>query len=221
MRRYSVVWLVVVLVAATGWAQGPVGLQIAETAGPKPVGQVLWSGGLCIGDDTTFYGVRGALALSEAVQLFCDAGIVDMDDVDEDIGIKVGGLVALPVELPFDAGVRGTYETVFFDDFDYYALSVMGVGSVDAAAYVAGLSLYGGLGLAYWDAEVEGEGVGEWVWVDERGAFRRSSVDSEDDAVEVAFSLGALYDMTGRLSAFAEYSHVDDSFLGLGVRLAL
>jgi len=222
MKRICAVSLVVVIVATAAWAQGPVGLMVSETAAPKAPGAKMIAGGVTIGDDSDFFGGRFSAGVFENLLLFGDVGILNSDDIDEsDPGIQIGGIYSVPVDLPVDLAARGAYATVFFDDYDYYSLSAMALASKDLEVEAHPLSVYGGIGLLYWEVEADVTVPIVVGQQDGTGVPGVTRVHAKDDDTEIVVVAGAILDITEQLSVYVEYNHVDDSFFGGGVRWAL
>jgi len=213
MKRIAFILGVVFLAAVTAMAQGPVGLMVGDTFELREPRAMMAGAGINVGEDTTFFGARFTMSLTERVCAFGDIGIIDIDDLDDDPGIQIGAVYTFTDgEQAFDLGVRGAYATVFFDDFDYSSLSGMLVGSMSLDAQVEGLSVYGGVGLLFWESDVDGRIV-------VRGEVVSATID--DDDTETVLAVGIVHDLSSRLSVYAEYNHVDDSFFGGGVRCSL
>lgn len=210
MKKLRIIFAVLLAGTAVSLAQGPIGLMVSETAARKSAGSTVLAGGVTIGDNSEFYGGRLSGAVSEQVTLFGDVGIADFDNVEgSDPGVQMGAIVNLPADVPVDLAARGAFATAFFDDVDYYSLSGMLLASKDLTTDVRGLSLYGGVGLFYWNEDRE------------IGGPPGSDHHVENDDTELALAVGAILDVTDRLDLYIEFNEVDDSFLGGGVRWAL
>ena len=186
-------------------AQG-YGLGIAELADAPAQGLVRTTGGAVLGADITFVGVRGTYAPATGLGVFADAGFVDVDGFDLGLGIQFGALCALPLELPVPVAValRGTVYTAFVENLGVLGLHAGGVASYGLEQVLAGLSVYGGLGISY-----------------TRWRLERVRGDIDDADSDLALSLGALYAASERLSFFAELGHAGDMHVGLGCRFDL
>ncbi len=178
-------------------AQG-VGLQVGDTADARAAGQFQVTPGAVFGDDVSFYGLRESYSVFDELRVFLDLGAINAKDSDVDFGAQVGALACLPSEdLICDLGLRTAIYYINTDIWDLLGASLMLVTSDETI--LDNLFVYGGVG----------------------GDFSIKTMDSsEDDETEVnpAFSLGALYRFTDRLSLYLEVTHVDDVFFGGGLR---
>lgn len=177
------------------------GVPVATDASPAVGGSFSASGGIVLGDNINLYGGRFTFNMTDELSLFGDAGLVDADNLDMGFGVQGGALFRLPEfpDIPLDFGVRGTfsYGTISDDvDLDFMALNVMGLASFTIDEM---FSVYGVLGLAYIRTEVSFRGF--------------SSTDSD---TEPAIGVGVLANFTPEISAYAEFIHIDDPWIGIG-----
>ncbi len=177
------------------------GVPVATDASPAVGGSFSASGGIVLGDNVNLYGGRFTFNMTDELSLFGDAGLVDADNLDMGFGVQGGALFRLPEfpDIPLDFGVRGTfsYGTISDDvDLDFMALNVMGLASFTIDEM---FSVYGVLGLAYIRTEVSFRGF--------------SSTDSD---TEPAIGVGVLANFTPEISAYAEFIHIDDPWIGIG-----
>ncbi len=177
------------------------GVPVATDASPAVGGSFSASGGIVLGDNINLYGGRFTFNMTDELSLFGDAGLVDADNLDMGFGVQGGALFRLPEfpDIPLDFGVRGTfsYGTISDDvDLDFMALNVMGLASYTIDEM---FSVYGVLGLAYIRTEVSFRGF--------------SSTDSD---TEPAIGVGVLANFTPEISAYAEFIHIDDPWIGIG-----
>ena len=213
MRKIMLMAGCVVMMANLVLAQG-FDLQVAESAAATEQGQLRVTGGFNTGEsddlDLMYFGGRLSYGLVENLLVFAGAGLVDTDSdsLDSAVCVSGGPQYALPMELPVDVAVRATLAKPFFDDIevgsgrkesvDVLTMTVMGIASKELT--VTGLTVYGGAG------------------------FARTSTDvgnNDDSETDLALTGGALYQVNDMFSAFAEVTHVDDLFLGAGVRVDL
>ncbi len=196
--------LALTLAPWTVHAQG-LGLPLGETAAPFETGQVRATGAITLGDDVDLYGARVAYATSPNLQIFGDAGIVDIDAFDSGLGLQGGLIYRIEMDAPIDLGLRGTGYTAFLDDLDHlFGFSAGVLVSVPVAD--APLSLYGYVGLAHTRL---------------KASFRHpvfGRVRFRDNNTEPAITLGALFAVNDQFSLFGEFSHVDDPFVSIGAR---
>ncbi len=177
------------------------GVPVATDASPAVGGSFSASGGIVLGDNVNLYGGRFTFNMTDELSLFGDAGLVDADNLDMGFGVQGGALFRLPEfpDIPLGFGVRGTfsYGTISDDvDLDFMALNVMGLASFTIDEM---FSVYGVLGLAYIRTEVSFRGF--------------SSTDSD---TEPAIGVGVLANFTPEISAYAEFIHIDDPWIGIG-----
>lgn len=177
------------------------GVPVATDASPAVGGSFSASGGIVLGDNINLYGGRFTFNMTDELSLFGDAGLVDADNLDMGFGVQGGALFRLPEfpDIPLGFGVRGTfsYGTISDDvDLDFMALNVMGLASFTIDEM---FSVYGVLGLAYIRTEVSFRGF--------------SSTDSD---TEPAIGVGVLANFTPEISAYAEFIHIDDPWIGIG-----
>ncbi len=177
------------------------GVPVATDASPAVGGSFSASGGIVLGDNINLYGGRFTFNMTDELSLFGDAGLVDADNLDMGFGVQGGALFRLPEfpDIPLGFGVRGTfsYGTISDDvDLDFMALNVMGLASYTIDEM---FSVYGVLGLAYIRTEVSFRGF--------------SSTDSD---TEPAIGVGVLANFTPEISAYAEFIHIDDPWIGIG-----
>ncbi|MFZ4398375.1 MAG: hypothetical protein ACOYOU_22400, partial [Kiritimatiellia bacterium] len=81
-----------------------IGLQVADTAEARTVGDLDVTAGTVFGNDVAFYGVRGTYNLLNELRVFADIGSVDVDGLH--FASQVGALCSLPDEFISDLGVR-------------------------------------------------------------------------------------------------------------------
>lgn len=211
MKRLAATLFMVLALVANTMGQG-FGLQIAETAAPDKAGVARFTGGVTLGDDTTFFGGRIAYSLADGVMGFADLGWVDVDEWDGGPGLQVGGIFSLPLQqMPFNMALRGTVYKPFIDsDVSIVGFSLWGVISaplsmgapVKKGAAHKGVSIYGGVGFDH-----------------QRVTIDAGSHDVSDSNTDVGVSIGAIIYVNDQLSFYGELSHVDDPFFGGGIRL--
>lgn len=116
--------LVLIAFASPVWAV--LGLPYAQEAGVRQ-GDVLITGGLTVGEfpdsdgdvDVLMLGGRFGYGVMDGLQLFGGFGMIDVDvDIDDDPDapdldfdnepyLQLGALYTLPLDLPFELGLRG------------------------------------------------------------------------------------------------------------------
>lgn len=179
------------------------GVPVATDASRVLAGTFDVSGGLVLGDDINLYGGRLTYNLTDELSLFGDLGLIDADNLDMGFGGQGGALLRLPnlPDVPMDFGVRGTlgFGTISDDvDIDFLSVSALGLASytIDET-----FSVYGVAGLAYIRSKVSFNGF--------------SSTDSD---TEPAVGVGVTASFTPELSAYAEFIHIDDPWIGVGAK---
>ena len=204
MRRKTLLTLTM-----AGWIAGAAqaqiaGLPVADTAARGMIGDMTVSGGLVLGDDLNLYGGRGGFHVLNELSIFGDFGIVDPDRGDAGFGLQAGSLFTLPPipDLLVDFGLRGTIGYANLDQrFNGEKVGVdittVTAGGVASMAVDEILSVYGFLGLAY---------------------IRTSASGFSGSDTEPALGIGALVDFAPDLSVYAEAMHVDDLWIGMGLR---
>ncbi|MFH0953474.1 MAG: hypothetical protein V1873_04005 [Verrucomicrobiota bacterium] len=224
--RFSVVVALLFALSLSALGQG-FGLQVADTAGPGNAGAMRVTAGLVMGkfadSDVSFYGARYTYVALESLSVFGDVGAVKLEDPFEvSPSFQVGALYSLPIDtLPVDLGLRGTLFKPLIKDvtedgvdleLSVWGMSFMLVGSgcLEAAPE---LSLYGGIGAVYWEAEWRS---GAGIPPEDDIHFQAISKDSD---TEFALTAGALYQLDDAWSVYGEASYIDDMFFGAGVRL--
>ena len=78
-------------------------------------------------------------------------------------------------------------------EVDLYALALYGVGILPLTDQ---FELFAKLGIAYWDAEVD-------------GSFLGISASDDEDGTDLAYGLGASFAFTDQLAARVEYERID------------
>ncbi len=184
-----------------------IGLPVATDASRVVGGTFDVSGGIVLGDDVNFYGGRFNFNVTDELSVFGDLGLIDIDRLDMGYGAQGGVLFRLPEfpDIPLDFGVRGTlgYGMVSDDfDVDYLTLSALGLASYTIDEM---FSVYGVLGLAYVRQEISGRVEG----------FSVSATDSETDP---AIGVGVQVKFMPEMSAYVEFIHIDDPWIGLGAK---
>lgn len=202
MNKWMAV-LVVLMMAVPTMAQFA-GLPIAGGATAPGAGAAGISAGLVMGDDFNLYGGRVSFAPMAGLALFGDAGVIDPDgDADAGLALQGGGLFSLPLDLPVDVGLRGTFGLAGFD-MEGGELSMWDItGGVLASKTIEKLTPYAFLGLHHVDTTVDIDGGGE----------------VSDDETDLAVAGGVVFAVSEQLSFYAEIAHIDDVFVGGGVRV--
>ena len=212
MKKGIFVLLVVLFFAVQANAQ-MAGLPIAGSAVPLEAEMKRVSAGFVIGDDYNMFGGRFSYGLANDISVFGDFGMVDPDGGDAGWGIQIGGLYGIPVgNLPFDFAARGTFGYASLDQkfrvFDpstettrsqTFSTDIItsNIGAL-ASTDVDMITLYGYLGFNY---------------------FRISNGGS-DSEIDPAIGGGALFHATEQASIYLELMHIDDLWLGFGLRYA-
>ena len=199
MKKWIIV-LVALMMAVPAMAQ-LAGLPIAGGAG---AGQgVQASGGIVLGDDFNLYGVRLALAPAPQLKIFGDVGALDPDEGDMGFGAQGGVQYTLPVDLPVDLAVRGVVGMAAFD-LDGGDVTMLDLnGGLVVSKTIEQFTPYGFVGLNYLDTEIDLDGGGE----------------VSDDETDLAVAGGVVFAVSEQLSFYAEIAHIDDLFVGGGVRV--
>jgi len=193
-------------VPTTVFAQG-LGLPVAEDAAPGEPDAWWTTVGVVLGDHVNLYGARAAYQATPDLLVFGDAGIMDPDFAGSGLAIQAGGIHALKLDSPVDLGLRATVFAAFPSQVDTYGVSGGLLASTTVSSADA-LTLYGYAGLVYARSKVT-------VGIPLLG--RRSTTTSD---TELALTLGALFQVRSDLSLFAELSHVDNTFVAAGARVA-
>ncbi len=218
LKKLFVVGVLACITATAVMAQG-IGLQIADTAVPLAIGQARVTGGFVVADEVAFIGGRAALGLSEAVGVFADVGMLDVDGADSGPALQGGLTFAIPAAVPVDLSVRGTLFSAFIEDVDVFGFSIAGVMSGDLGQIVPGMSVFGAVGLVYtsWEIDVEIPNLEINGLVILEGSTESFSEDETDPLI----SGGVLFEFNEVFSVYAEISHIDDILFGAGARLNL
>lgn len=197
---------VTLMVVITQMARGQgLGLPIAEVAAPSDAGLSRATVGVVAGDDVSVYGARASYGLPNVIAtLFGDIGVVDFQGLDYGASIQIGGQCALNVAVPVDLALRGSLFTTIAGDVDIAGVALTGLVS-GQVIQIPILSVYGGLGVAQtrWNADAD---ITDW---------------EDHDEINVTLTAGGIVKLSPTLSFYAEVSHVDDAFLGAGIRLEL
>ena len=205
MKNFLIVFLAVFFLSATAYGN-MAGLPIAGGAVPLSQGMKSVSGGFVLGDDVDLYGGRFAYGMDNRLTIFGDFGFTDPDYGDTGWGIQGGGLYGLKIaEIPFDLAARGTLGYANYDlnypfwrsrnvNIDIVTMNIGAVGSKDFDM----LTLYGYLGVNY----------------------LRVSNGGSDSEVDPAVGGGVLFNLNPQFSLYAELMHIDDPWIGLGLRYA-
>ena len=202
MKKSIVVLLAVLLFAIPANAQ-IAGLPIADSAVPLEAEMKRMSAGFVIGDDYNLFGGRFSYGLADDIAVFGDFGMVDPDSGDSGWGIQIGGLYGIPVgDLPFDLAARGTFGYASLDQkfgnqthsTDIITSNIGALASTD----VDMMTLYGYLGFNY----------------------SRISNGGSDSEIDPAIGGGALFHASEQVSIYLELMHIDDLWLGFGLRYA-
>lgn len=179
-------------------AQG-IGLQVADTADIREPGQLEITAGAVYGDDASFYGIRESYTIFEELRAFLDLGAINADDSDLDFAAQAGALACIPSEdYICDLAVRAVTYFVNADDEDLFGGNLMLISSDETL--LDDLYVYGGLGMD----------------VSNR---KKAGASSSHTEANPALTVGILYHFTESIAAYVEVSHVDDGFIGAGIRL--
>ena len=202
MKKWMAVW-VVVMMAVPALAQF-MGLPMAGGAAAPGAGAAGISAGAVVGDDFNLYGGRASFAPVAGLTVFGGAGVIDPDgDADMGWALQGGGLFTLPLGLPVDVGLRGTFGMAGFD-MDGGELSMWDItGGVLASKTIERLTPYAFLGVHHVDMTVDIDGGGE----------------ASEDETDLAVAGGVSFALNKQFSVYAEIAHIDDPFFGGGVRM--
>ena len=206
MKRF-IVFLAVCALAVPVTAQ-MAGLPVADGATPLGPSVMRASGGIVLGDNMNLYGGRFWMGITEEITAFGDAGILSPDRGDNGFGGQVGGLYALPLDVPFEVAARATLgygkmdQKVFGTSVDI-SITTIGAGVV-GSTIIDAFTIYGYLGLNHTRSKVSYTGG--------------SSSDSDTDP---ALGAGVAYEINPQLSVYGEIMHIDDPWFGVGVRYQL
>jgi opacity protein-like surface antigen len=192
-----------------------IGVPVGRGAEPGLTNDVIVSGGLVLGDEINLYGGRLAYNVLDDVFVFGDLGAVDPDEGDMGYGLQVGGQLTLPPiqNLAVDVAVRGTLGYASVDqkesgikaESDIMTLSLMGVTSYRIDDM---FTVYGVLGFAYSDIEVEARVEGE-------------KFSASDDEFDPAIGVGVSVDLMPQFSVYGEVIHIDEPWIGIGAAMKL
>ncbi len=212
MKKTIVVLLVVLFFAAPANAQ-MAGLPIADSAVPLEAEMKRVGAGFVIGDDFNMFGGRFSYGLADDISVFGDFGVVDPDSGDAGWGIQIGGLYGIPTgNSPLDLAARGTFGYASLDQkfrvFDpstgtttsqTFSIDIItsNIGAL-VSTDIDMMTLYGYLGFNY----------------------SRISNGGSDSEIDPAVGGGALFHASERVSIYAELMHIDDIWLGFGLRYA-
>lgn len=182
------------------------GLPIATSAEEGEVGDMAVSGGVMVGQHFIVLGGRYAHSLMDEAVAFGGAGILFPDRGDAGLGLQVGGQYTLPLidEILVDVAPR---VTLGYSRFDYryrghkdsvnvWMLTAGGVVSYALDEMFTPYAFIGINNARYSHRHYHGSRV-QW---------------------DPALALGVLFHFAPGFSAYAEVMHVDDPWIGLGVR---
>ncbi len=253
--------LLLVVMATPAWAV--LGLPYAQEAVVHE-GQMRISGGLTVGElsdgeaDFLMFGGRFGYGVIEGLEFFGGLGLINVDlDVDDDPDapdldfdnepyLQIGGLYELPLDLPFDVGLRGAIGYARLEDSfrDSEAvntpggpatINISGDIELDLLSINAGLlaskalnpvvSVYGFIGVSHTRVEMDGSARvtsdNRYVmqWLEAEGESRQSESESETNT-DLAVAGGLLVNMAERFSLYAEVGHIDEVWASAGGRFS-
>ena len=253
--------LLLVVVAAPAWAV--LGLPYAQEAVVHE-GQMRITGGLTIGElpdgdaDVLMFGGRFGYGVIDGLELFGGLGLisvdVDMDDdpdaVDLDFDnepyVQIGGLYILPLDLPFDVGLRGAVGYARLEDSFRESeavdtpggpatINISGKIEVDLLSINAGVlaskalnpvvSVYGFVGVSHTRVETDGSArvTSDNPYVMqalEAEGESRQSVSESGSSTDLAVAGGLLVNLAEHFSLYAEVAHIDEVWASAGGRLS-
>ena len=236
-------------------------------------GRWLVSGGISTGRlpdteeavDILMYGARLGYGLTDGLELSGGLGMLNLDldfdvvgdddpnapeiDVDPDFDnepyFQIGVLYTLPLDLPFDIGLRGAVgyasleesnrdsdaihtpagpATVTMEaDFEIDILSI-NAGLLASKSFNPVLSLYGFCGVSYTRTSFDFTGRGSsdnpavMAMIELQGDDRRS-VSETETTTDLAVAGGMIVNLGQRLSLYGEVAHIDEIWGSVGARL--
>ena len=214
--KFFVIAAIAGAMALPAWAG--LGQPFAEDATTE-MGEARVTGAITLESDIKLYGARFTYGLLDGMALFGGLGLADPDDFDTDPYFQLGGLYRLPVQLPFDLALRGSFGIASFED-DWFAGSteldvwMLGVGALGSYRIQQQLDVYGYAGLSIQHTDMT-------VRRDYGDAWGRRRWSDDDTDIEPALAAGALFWLNRELSFFGELAHIDDVFVSFGVRYDL
>ncbi len=255
--------LLLVAFASPGWAV--LGLPYAQEAAVYQ-GDMQITGGLTIGElpdsdgevDVLMLGGRFSYGVMDGLQLFGGFGLIDVDvdmdddpdapdfDFDNEPYLQIGALYTLPLDLPFDLGLRGSLGYARLEDsireseivgtpgggatmihidgdIDVDLLS-MNIGLLGSYAINPTVSVYGFGGVSHTRLEMDMSArvTSEDAFVSQmlaaQGQSRMSDSETET-STDLAVAGGLLLHVVERFSLYAEVAHIDEVWASAGGRL--
>ena len=199
LQTIAVVVLFIALPITTVRAQ-PYGLQVAESVETRSESQLDITAGVVFNSDGSCVGLRDTFACTEDVRIFAEVGAVTLKDANTDLAAQGGFTVSLPIDVPFDLGVRGAVYGSNGDATDTIGGNLMALASKEA--FYPNLFFYGGLGLDYRSIQTGQD----------------TSTEETDRVTDPLLSLGTLLPLNEHLLVYIEVTVTDDPFIGCGLR---
>lgn len=154
MKRIVIGSVILILSISTTFAQYS-GLPLADNIAPDEAGtfgmNVMFTN---LKDADGAMAVRGKYTILSGLKVFADLGFIGLDD----LAIQSGLLYTLPIGMPLNIGLRGTYG-ISLGDWDGYSYSVAAVFGY-TIPNLAWLSVYSQLGIASYDFDDIGDDSG-------------------------------------------------------------
>lgn len=250
--------LVMVFMAAPAWAI--LGLPYAQEAAVSE-GQMRITAGLTIGElpdmdadaDIMMLGLRFGYGLMDGLELFGGLGVIDFElDIDDedapeiDFGhepyVELGGLYTLPIDLPFDLALRGSFGFARVEDSvresqdvsvpgGMATINTSGDIEIDLFSLNAGLlaskalnpmlSVYGFAGVSHnsakmsMEARVSSDDSVVMDLIRSEGRDRMSESETET-STDPAFAGGLIVNIAEWASLYAEVAHIDELWTSVG-----
>ena len=253
--------LLLVVMASPAWAV--LGLPYAQEAVVHE-GQTRITGGLTVGElpdsegdaDIMMLGGRWGYGIMDGLELFGGLGLVSLDtddgpdapdlDFDNEPYLQLGGLYTLPLDLPFDVGLRGAVGYARLKDSFRESEPVTtpgGPATIDIAGTIEvelysinlgllaskelnpNVSFYGFGGVSHSRMEMDGsarvtsDNAYVMQWLEAEGESRQSASESETNT-ELAVAGGLLVNMADRLSLYTEVAHIGAVSASIGGRFS-
>ena len=255
--------IVVVVMASPSWAF--LGLPYAQEA-VVDQGDMRITAGLTMGQfpdsdgdadlDIMMLGVRFGYGVMDGLELFGGIGLVDFDfDIDDDDApdidfgnepyVQIGGLYTLPLDLPFDLALRGSFGFARLEDSvreseevpmpggALTTINMRGDIEIDIISLNAGLlaskalnpmlSVYGFGGFSHnrakmsMEAQVTSDDSFVMELIQMEGLDRMSESETET-STDLALAGGLIVNLAEQFSLYAEVAHIDELWASVGGR---
>jgi opacity protein-like surface antigen len=220
--------IAITLLAAPAFAV--LGLPYADDATTRQ-GEIGVTGSATFESDVNLYGVRGSYGIIDGLSIFLGGGLVDPDEgsVDSEPFVQVGGTFTLPLELPVDLALRGSFGMASFEAKESASgpgWSVSAKGDLDIWTLNAGvlasmavdpmITVYGFGGISYQNTKMKIRYTETFLGISDSGSMSESDTDTE-----LAIAGGGMFHLNENITLGAEISHIDDTFISVYGRFTL